>query len=156
MKKNAENTNEVLTTTKTVNPLTDLIIRRGDEILESLPITCPGQMWRELKGCALFNKFGADVTIQAIRDTGEVYMEFVQCTRKDGTPYMKQNIVENHRAQVMKRNAAAKKEEEEREAKNAKRREARAARKAKNTQIVPAPTSVKETPAEDEPALAEA
>ena len=163
MKKNAENTTtvtvaaataenevEVIATTKTVNPLSALEIIKDEKVIESLPITCPGQMWRELKGCALFNKFGADVKIRAIRDTGEAYMEFTQGTRKDGTPYMKQNIVKNRRAQVMKQNAARIAEEKAREEKNAKARARRAAKK--NPQIVPAPESVKETPAEVKPA----
>lgn len=151
MKKNIENTAaEELVATKTVNPLSDLQILRGEEVIDSLPITCPGQMWTLLRGCALFNKFGANVTIRAIRDNGETYMEFVQGTHKDGTPYMKQNIVKNRRAQVMKQNAARIAEEKAREEKNAKARARRAAKK--NPQIVAAPESVKETPAEVKPA----
>lgn len=133
----AENEVEVIATTKTVNPLAALEIIKDEKVIESLPITNPCQMWRELKGCALFNKYGADVTIRAIRDNGEAYMEFTQGTRKNGTPYMKQSVVENRRAQVMKRHAAEKAAEEaeaaakaEKEAKNAARREARKAKKA--------------------------
>lgn len=79
-----------------------------------------------------------------VADNGETYMEFTQGTRKNGTTYMKQNITENRRAQVMKVQKAQKEAAAKREEKNAK---ARARRAAKKQQIVPAPATVTETPA---------
>ncbi len=142
MKKNAENTAK----TRTVNPLSSLQIVRGDEILADLPITNPCQMWALLKGQALFAQYGADVTIRVLRDNGDTYMEFVQGTRKNGTTFMKQNIAENRRAQVMKVQKALKEKEAKRLEKNAKARARRLAKK--NAQIVPAPATITETPVE--------
>lgn len=140
MKKNAEN----LTATKTVNPLSELIVLRGEEVLASLPITNPCQMWSLLKGQALFAQYGADVTIKVLRDNGDTYMEFVQGTRKNGTTFMKQTVTENRRAQVMKVKKAAAIARAKKDEKNAKARARRAAKK--NAQIVPAPATVVETP----------
>lgn len=132
---------EVIATTKTVNPLTGMDIIKDGKVIDNLPITCPGQMWRELKGGALFDKYGDDVTIRAYRDNGEVYMEFVRGERKDGTKIMKQNIVVNRRGQILK----------------AQREAAKAAEAENAPQVVAAPASVKETPAEEAaPVAAEA
>jgi len=131
---------EVIATTKTVNPLAGMDIIKDGKVIDNLPITCPGQMWRELKGRALFLKYGDDVTIRAYRDNGEVYMEFVSGERKDGTKIMKQNIIANRRGQILK----------------AQREAAKAAEAAAAPQVVAAPDSVKETPAEEPAAAAEA
>ncbi len=136
MKKNAENTAK----TRTVNALSELQIIRDGQVIESLPITNPCQMWSLLKGQALFAQYGADVTIKVIRDNGETYMEFVQGTRKNGTTFMKQTVTENRRAQVMKAKKAAAIARAKKDEKNAKARARRAAKKA--AQVVQEPTTV--------------
>ncbi len=146
MKKNAENTVK----TRTVNPLSLIRIRRGDEIVFETPINTPCQMWAFLKGMAPFKEYGKDVTIDVLRDDETIYMQFEVGVRKNGTEYMKQNVKTNRRAQVTKQKEAEKIAQAKRAAKNAKERARRAAKKAaaEQAQVVPAPVA-------DEPAVAE-
>lgn len=139
MKKNAENTVK----TRTVNPLSAIRVRRGDEIVFETPINTPCQMWAFVKGMKPFTDFGKDVIIDVLRDDESLYMQFEVGTRKNGTEYMKQNVKTNRRAQVTKQKEAAKIAQAKREAKNAKERARRAAKKAaaEQAQVIPAPVA---------------
>lgn len=120
---------------KTVTELKSLAITRTNaegktEIVKLLDCKNPGQMWKALKGQALFTEYGEDVTVTAFKTDDTVYMQFTLETTKSGRKVMKQGIVENRRGQVLKAKKAAAVARAKKDAKNAKARERRAAKRA--------------------------
>lgn len=133
---------------KTVTTLASLEITRttadgATETVKSLECKNPGQMWKALKGQALFTEFGADVTVTALKTDGTPYMQFTLETTKSGRKVMKQHIVETRRGQVLKAKKAAAALRAKKDARNARARERRAAKKRAVT------VEVAETPAEE-------
>lgn len=72
------------------------------EIVKLIDCKCPGRMWALMKGQALFNQYGADVTITAYKTDDTPYMQFTLEQTKGGHTVMKQHIVENRRGQILK------------------------------------------------------
>ncbi len=119
---------------KTVTELKTLAITRTNaegktEIVKLLDCKNPGQMWKALKGQALFNEYGADVTITAYKTDDTAYMSFTLETTKSGRTVMKQGVVENRRGQVLKAKKAAAIARAKKDARNAKARARYAAKK---------------------------
>ena len=92
---------------KTAVELKTLAITRTNaegktEIVKLIDCKCPGRMWALMKGQALFNQYGADVTITAYKTDDTPYMQFTLEKTKGGHMVMKQHIVENRRGQILK------------------------------------------------------
>lgn len=59
-----------------VNPVRQIIVHRGSEILETRNIKSTVEMWAYIGKEKPFNRFGRDVVVDVVRQRGNLYRQF--------------------------------------------------------------------------------